>query len=56
MACFMKGSNMMDMKTLKTLVCNERKKILHPMKEIPPLRQPKEKLASLKLEEPSYSY
>ncbi|KAJ9678115.1 hypothetical protein PVL29_022876 [Vitis rotundifolia] len=36
-----------------TLVCNGRKKILRPMKEIPPPKQPEEKLAPLKLEEPS---
>ncbi|KAJ9705648.1 hypothetical protein PVL29_003626 [Vitis rotundifolia] len=36
-----------------TLVHNGCKKILHPMKEIPPHKQPKEKLAPLKLEEPS---
>ena len=32
---------------------NRRKKILRPMKEIPPHKQPKENLAPLKLEEPS---
>ena len=36
-----------------TLVHNGRKKILRLMKEIPPHKQPEEKLASLKLEEPS---
>ncbi|KAJ9698825.1 hypothetical protein PVL29_007754 [Vitis rotundifolia] len=36
-----------------TLVCNGRKKILRPMKEIPPHKQPEEKIAPLKLEEPS---
>ena len=34
-----------------TFVCNGHKKILCPMKEIPPHKQPKEKLALLKLEE-----
>ncbi|RVW17561.1 hypothetical protein CK203_004698 [Vitis vinifera] len=34
-----------------TLVRNRRKKILRPIKEIPPHKQPKEKLAPLKLEE-----
>ena len=32
---------------------NGRKKILRPMKEIPPHKQPEEKVAPLKLEEPS---
>ncbi|KAJ9672788.1 hypothetical protein PVL29_026138 [Vitis rotundifolia] len=41
------------MKNTYTIVCNGCKKILHPMKEIPPLNQPKKKLAPLKLEEPS---
>ena len=36
-----------------TLVCNGRKKILRPMKEISPHKQPGEKIAPLKLEEPS---
>ena len=36
-----------------TLVHNGRKKILRPMKETPPHKQPEEKLAPLKLEEPS---
>ena len=36
-----------------TLVHNGPKKILRPMKEIPPIKQPKEKLASLKSEESS---
>ena len=36
-----------------TLVHNGRKKILRPMKEIPPLKQSKEILAPLKLEKPS---
>ncbi|KAJ9690352.1 hypothetical protein PVL29_012812 [Vitis rotundifolia] len=36
-----------------TLVHNGCNKILHPMKESPPHKEPKEKLASLKLEEPS---
>ena len=36
-----------------TLVCNGRKKILRPMKEISPYKQPGEKIAPLKLEEPS---
>ena len=36
-----------------TLVRNGRKKILRPMKEIPPHKQPEEKVAPLKLEEPS---
>ena len=44
----MKGSNMMDMRILNTLVCNGHKKILRPMKEIPPHQQSEEKLASLK--------
>ena len=34
-------------------MCNGRKKILHPMKEIPRLKQPEEKIVPLKLEEPS---
>ena len=36
-----------------TLVRNGRKKILRPMKEIPPHKQPGEKIAPLKLEGPS---
>ena len=36
-----------------TLVHNGCKKILCSMKEIPPHKQPEEKLAPLKLEEPS---
>ena len=35
-----------------TLVRNRHKKILRPMKEIPPLKQPKEKLAPLKSNTP----
>ena len=45
---FMKGSSMIGM---KTLIRDGHKKILRPMKEIPPLKQPKEKLVPSNLEE-----
>lgn len=43
----------MDMRNTYIVICDERKKIPHSIKDIPPLRQPEQKLALLKLEEPS---